>query len=331
MKPSDLFSAATEEQASVWAARLDGSVLSASDRIELDRWLAADPSHRALLSTYCQFSADLERQLPLIAGIRDEVTEIPTAAQTARPFSWLRRPLLAGAMLAAAAAVAVILWQGRPQNHFQNLTSPVAQRHEVTLADGTRVELNAGTALTVELTPDTRRVRLAGGEAFFQVSKNPERPFLVETPSGTVRVTGTRFSVRADSVTSLEVIVEEGSVQVRPGDKPAQSLQAGDRLVRELDRVTVSPLSATQLSDALAWRQGQVVFDGTPLREALARFARYHGRSLTASDTIATQGVGGRYSLDDLEGFLDGIEDSMDLRFTHGVDGAVHLEPRQGP
>ena len=107
-----------EEQASLWAARLDGSALSAADRTTLDTWLAADPAHRVLLSSYCQFSADLEQQLPLLAGIRDGWEENPTATKTVRPLPWLRWPALAGAALMVAAALAVILWQGRPQNHF---------------------------------------------------------------------------------------------------------------------------------------------------------------------------------------------------------------------
>ena len=71
MNPSPHPHPAAEEQASLWAARLDGSVLSATDRLALDAWLAEDPAHRSLLSHYCQFSADLEQQLPLIEGIRE--------------------------------------------------------------------------------------------------------------------------------------------------------------------------------------------------------------------------------------------------------------------
>ena len=318
-----------EEQASVWAARLDGSVLSAADRLALDAWLEADPSHRALLSSFCQFSADLEQQLPLLAGIRDELAEVNTAAKTAQPLPWLRWPILAGAALMAAAVLAVILWQGRPQNQFQNITTPVAHRQEVTLADGTQIELNAQTALVVELTADTRRVRLAGGEAFFHVSKDPARPFFVETPAGTIRVTGTQFNVRSEAVTSLEVTVLEGTVQVRPGGTTAlHSLVAGDRLTRENDRVDRATLAPDQLGNALAWRQGQIVFAGTPLREALARFARYHGRNLTATDAVAQQLVGGLYSLDDLDGFLTNLELALPVRVTRGLDGTVQVEAR---
>ena len=318
-----------EEQASVWAARLDGSVLSAADRLALDAWLEADPSHRALLSSFCQFSADLEQQLPLLAGIRDEMAEVNTAAKTAQPLPWLRWPILAGAALMAAAVLAVILWQGRPQNQFQNITTPVAHRQEVTLADGTQIELNAQTALVVELTADARRVRLAGGEAFFHVSKDPARPFFVETPAGTIRVTGTQFNVRSEAVTSLEVTVLEGTVQVRPGGTTAlHSLVAGDRLTRENDRVDRATLAFDQLGNALAWRQGQIVFAGTPLREALARFARYHGRNLTATDATAQQLVGGLYSLDDLDGFLTNLELALPVRVTRGLDGTVQVEAR---
>ena len=57
-----------EDQAALWAARLDGSTLSAADRAELEAWLAKDPRHRALLSQYCQFSSDLEDYLPALVG-----------------------------------------------------------------------------------------------------------------------------------------------------------------------------------------------------------------------------------------------------------------------
>ena len=59
------FNPAADEQASLWAARLDGSVLSAGERVALDTWLSTDPAHRDLLSQYCQFSADLEPNVSL--------------------------------------------------------------------------------------------------------------------------------------------------------------------------------------------------------------------------------------------------------------------------
>ncbi|MDQ5977383.1 MAG: transrane sensor [Verrucomicrobiota bacterium] len=328
MKPSTSPSAPADEQAALWAARLDGSALSAADQRELAAWLAADPAHRPLLSSYCQFSADLEQQLPLLAGVRDELAESTTASKAARSFPWWRRPAWAGATLAAAAALAVFLWPGQPQNHSQNLGTAVAARQEFTLPDGSHLELNAQTAAVVELTSTERRVRLAGGEAFFRVAKDPARPFFVETPAGSVRVTGTEFNVRTESAASLEVTVREGSVQVRPGGSGTpRNLRGGDQLVSVGRTVEITALVAGRLADALAWRQGRIVFADTPLREALARFARYHGRTLTATDAAALRRVGGNYSLDDLDGFLAFLEetDGMGLHLTRSTDGAIRI------
>jgi transmembrane sensor len=317
----------TEEQASRWAARLDGGTLTAAQRTELETWLAADPARRVLLSAYCQFSTDLEQQLPLLAGIKDEVAEIRTAHQTASLHPWLRWPTLAGASLIAAAAVAVILWQGQPQDTFQNLATPIAQRQALTLADGTQLELNAQTVLAVELNARERRVRLAGGEAFFHVAKDAERPFFVETAAGSVRVTGTQFNVRTADAGQLEVTVLEGAVQVRPGEHAGtRDLHANEQLVRANGAVTVRTLAAADVDRTLAWRSGQVLFNGTPLREALACFARYHGRTLTASDSAALQRVGSRHSLDDLDGFLSALEDALPVRVVHEADGSIRVE-----
>jgi len=327
MKPSASSDPIAEEQASLWAARLDGGSINAGQRAELAAWLEADPARRLLLSSYCQFSADLEQQLPLLAGIKDEVAGIKTAAKTVPLRPWLRWPTLAGASLIAAATVAVILWNGRPQDTFQNIATPIAQRQALTLADGTQLELNAQTVLTVELTTRERRVRLSGGEAFFHVTKDAGRPFFVETSAGSVRVTGTQFNVRTAPANQLEVTVLEGSVLVQPGDNAgSRDLRAGDQLTRSGGDVSVRSLGAADLDRALAWRSGQALFNGTPLREALGYFGRYHGITLTASDAAALKRVSGSPSLDDLDGFLTSLEDALQVRVTRESDGSIRVD-----
>ena len=321
----------TDEQASLWAARLDGSVLSAADRTALDAWLAADPAHRAALSAYCQFSADLEQQLPLLEGIKDGPAGIPPALTTAQPRPWLRWPLMAGAALSAAAAVALVIWLVRPATQFENLATSVAQRSALTLADGTRVELNAQTSISVQLDGRERRVRLAAGQAFFSVQRDTARPFIVETPGGSVRVTGTQFDVRSEAAVPFEVTVLEGSVQAHPagldgGAAAPLALIAGDRLAGG----AVARLSDAALDQALAWRQGQIVFDGVPLREVVARFARYHGRGITAAAEVAELRVSARYSLDDLDGFFADLQLALPVHVTHHTNGTVLVSARTG-
>ena len=315
---------AAEERASFWAARLDGSVLSAADQIALDAWLAENAAHRTLLSHYCQFSADLELLLPALAATG--AIELPQEIAPKRHsgnFKWA-----ASALLAAAAIVALALWIGRPRTQLESIATAAAQRQTLTLADGTRAELNAQTSLQIEMGPTERHVRLAGGEAFFTVTKDKSRPFIVETPAGSVRVTGTVFNVRAETASALEVLVVEGSVQVRPGESIAPVLLGpGEQLSAGAGGVTVQTLSAGAMDDALAWRRGQVVFRGVPLSMALARFARYHGRGITASPEIANLSVGGLYSLDDLDGFLAGLETFHPVRAIRSLSGTIQVVP----
>ena len=317
---------AADEQASLWAARLDGSVLSADDQKTLGAWLAETPAHRELLSHYCQFSADLEQQLPAL--VEAGAVELPADSTPARSGTWLKW----GVGVGLAAAVLVV-WLALPRTQFENLASPMAVRQALTLADGTRVELNAQTSLQIQIDRNGRHVRLASGEAFFAVHKEPARPFIVETPAGSVRVTGTQFDVRAEAAAPIEVTVVEGSVQVRPADPAGRPgtlvlLGAGNQLSAGPGGVDVRTLSAAALDDALAWRQGQIVFTDVPLRTALARFARYHGRGITATAAAAEGRVGGRYSLDDLDGFLAALEEVLPVHVTRNLDGTVQVSLR---
>ena len=324
---------AAEEQASLWAAKLDGSLMSATERLALDEWLANDSEHRALLSRYCQFSADLEQQMPLLEGIKELSDGARITPATAQLLPWLRWPMMAGAALTAAAAVALVAWLVQPRPEFKNIATAAAQRQTLTLADGTKVDLNAQTNIQIEIDGKGRKVRLASGEAFFAVHKDPSRPFTVETPTGSVRVTGTQFDVRTENTNVLEVTVLEGSVQAHPGDAdgqhtPPMALKAGDNLLTGAGGLQRHVLSDKDLEDALAWRQGQIVFKDAPLREVLARFARYHGRGIVATPEVAGLSVGGRFSLDDLDGFFEGLEAALPVKVIRNLNGTVQVGHR---
>lgn len=321
---------AAEEQAALWAARLDGSSLTAADHAALEAWLAEDPSHRALLSSYCQFSTDLEEQLPAMVAA-GSLALPETAPRPRARFGWF-----AGLTLASAAAIAVMLavWPRSPRLDSPEIATSAAHRQSMTLADGTRIDLNANTRLVVAHTATERRVQLASGEAFFVVSKDPSRPFIVQTPAGSVRVTGTEFNVRSEIAAQLEVTVAEGSVQVRPSttgqsnNDAAFALTAGHRLTADANGVKTETLAAAALEDALAWRQGRAAFSGTRLEEAAARFARYHGRTIRVEGAARDVAVGGRYELNDLGGFLDLLPASHAVEVTQAANGDIRIQPR---
>jgi transmembrane sensor len=321
-----------EDQAALWAARIEGSELTVEDRRELDRWLAEHPSHRALLSEYCQLSADLELQLPALVAAGAFTNELAASAE--KPRSSNRVVWFLGGALAAAAALVFTFWIAKPTSP-REIATLAGQRQSITLPDGSHIDLNANTRLRYENRRDERRVVLSAGEAYFMVAKDKTHPFVVETSAGSVRVTGTMFDVQAPRSNQLTVTVAEGSVQVRvtasgaPASEPAM-LRPGDQLAAVGANVTRSILSKAELADTTAWREGQVVFDGVPLSEALSKFASYHGRVITASPGAAVLKLGGRFNLDDLEGFLTALEEVLPVKVTHEANGAVRVALRNG-
>jgi len=332
MSPNDRFSISAEEEASLWAARLDGGALSEADRAQLEGWLAAGPGRRELLESFKALSAGLGRMLPALAA--EGRVEIPAPPAPARP-AWRPGWIAAGAF-AAAAVVAGAVWIGW-QGRTEQISAPVAQRRSFMLADGTRVELNANTSVSVRERRAERLVGLADGEAYFEVAKDRSRPFIVETPMGTVQVTGTRFNVRELGRSELEVTVIEGSVQVRCGDTAAARsaagpvvLGAGDRLVADGSGVTVTAPPRASLEDALAWRDGWIVFRGTPLSKALAELTRYYGRAIAVTDSAAGVKLNTRFRLeDDLDGVLAALEVSLpEVAVARGADGSAKVSLR---
>jgi transmembrane sensor len=316
---------AAEDQASLWAVRLEGSVLTAADRAELDAWLAADPSRLPLLSSFCSLSAKLDVVVPELAA----AGAIGLPPERSRPRAgWSPWKLAAAGMVAATLAVA--LWMARPGGRPETLSTVSGQRGSFTLSDGTRVELNANTRITVENGRAERRIRLADGEAFFVVSKDKARPFIVDTPAGSVRVTGTIFNVLTEAASQLDVTVVEGSVQVRPDDASGTPgdptmLAAGGVLDSENGVVSIASKSAADVDDAVAWRQGRIVCNAMPVSEALARFAHFHGRVMTATARAGARHAGGQYSLGNLDEFLDYLGSSLKLSVVRLADGSVRV------
>lgn len=326
------FSGHVAEQASLWAARLEGGDLTETQCTELDAWLVADASHREALASYCQISTDLEQLLPeLVASGGVSMPEVTNSEVVPRPHRlwWI------GATLAVAAAIAVIFAPSSPSTpSLERIATAIAECKSVTLSDGTNVELNAHTNLVFEATTTERRVRMGSGQAFFAVTKDPSRPFIVDTPLGSVRVTGTAFDVRTTTADAIAVTVAEGSVEVRLGENNTQSasapilLEAYDQLTVTEGQSAVRKLSADALADQVAWRDGLIVVDSATLASVLKQFAHYHGIGISAADEVAHHKLSGRFPLDDLDGFLLSLETIHPVRVIRDQSGTIRVVAR---
>jgi transmembrane sensor len=109
------------------------------------------------------------------------------------------------------------------------------------------------------------------------------------------------------------------------------SLVAADQLSAGIHGIGVKSLSHSDLEDALAWRQGQIVFNGVPLGAALARFAHYHARSIAVTPEAASLTLAGRFSLDDLDGFLAELAQVLPVEVRPGPAGALEVRIRPPP
>jgi transmembrane sensor len=203
----------------------------------------------------------------------------------------------------------------------------VGEQRLVVLEDGSRMLLNTDTQLRVDFGSAQRTIEIRRGEAFFDVAKNPRRPFVVRIAGSEVVAVGTAFSVRYAPVShaadELTVTLVEGQVKVRPasdkaGDAlaPAQPvlMKAGDRLL--LDRQpshtvskVVTRLDRPDVERVMAWKRSETVFDDTSLADAVAEMNRYNRTPIVLLDGLESAGlrVSGLYRTSDSAGFASAV------------------------
>jgi transmembrane sensor len=266
-------------------------------------------------------------------------TDAADRAPTHRRHSWW---YAVAATIAVAIAGAAWLRQG---SEVQILATAVGQQRNVTLIDGSVVTLNTNTILETDLTRRVRQLYLRKGEAHFQVAHDRSRPFLVHAGDAVVRAVGTEFEVRLRTDQHVDVVVNEGRVEVQAPAAPQQALDARSRpvgltTVRALNAgeqlstasadYAIVPVSQKQLSSELAWREGAIIFEGQPLSQAVSEIERYTDARIVVSDPrVAALRVGGRFRTDDVQGFLDGLQAALPVTIRRTADGLVYVDPRR--
>jgi len=324
-----------DDEAAAWTWRLDGEALSAADRQAFEAWLRRDPRHRRSFDDFGKVWGALDN---LAEAKRDE--KIATFTGASRR-SVVRRNLWWGAVAATLVAALVGVVSMRQSAAVQTIATAVGQQRLVTLADGSVVTLNTNTIVEANL-GRIRNVYLRKGEAHFEVAHDRSRPFLVHAGDTVVRAVGTAFAVRLRAGQNVDVVVAEGRVEVQSPAAPdaatdpsqartlkSRALSAGQRLSIGVGDETVIPVSATELANQMAWRQGAIVFQEEPLSQAVAEIERYTDSRIVVSDPrIAALRVGGRFRTDDLQGFFDALQTALPVAIRHTSDGLVYVDPQ---
>lgn len=277
-----------------------------------------------------QLPADAATRLTLLdrarqQGLAQELTDM--VAGEVRKREQRRRSLTRGIGVMVL-LVGLGLWAVPFYRSTDTISTRSANRQTLALNDGSRADLNARTEIKTDFRYGRRIVRLTAGEAFFAVASDPEHPFLVETPAGTVRVTGTRFNVRVLPGRAAEVTLLEGSVSVQHAGKermltPGGQLTFGDGGERQTE------LGAAELESVVAWREGRLMLDGLTVAEASARMGRYHGKNIEVDPAIGSVRLGGSCPLDDLSAFVQSLKATQVVTVLEGSNGGYRVLRRQ--
>jgi transmembrane sensor len=290
--PSRIPPSRIEEEAAIWVARMDADDWSEAQEAELQGWLAMDPRHKGEL---------------LAAEAAEE--PVPVAI-VARPG---RRAMIAGIGTALAASFAGgIFWIAGATTY----STEVGEIRRVPLRDGSTAAINTASKIRITLAARQRNVALDRGEAWFQVAKDPKRPFLVEAGRVRVEAVGTAFSVRR-TAGGAEVLVTEGVVRAWVDGAGGEPLRLAAGQSATLSETATSRLDQPGVSGAdraLAWRNGKIDLLGKTLREAVDEFNRYNHRQLILADpALQDEQLAGLFSTDDPESFAFTVKAALNI------------------
>ncbi len=304
-----------------WAARLDRGVLSPEDEARLDAWLAEDPRRVGAFAKARAVALYSDRARALGTQFDPEAFHISGRSSVkTKAFSPARRRMLWGTAVAAGIGGLAVTGYGISAAGEVYATRRGEMR-VVPLADGSVVNLNTESRITVRFSRTRRMIHLERGEALFDVAKDAARPFVVQAGDTEVTAVGTSFSVQRLADAPVQVVVREGIVQVDRGTG-AVLLKANMRAVAPVAPIFDTPppiravaVAPVEVERAVAWREGRIAFEGETLTDAVKDFARYSDTKIVIDDpSIANEEITGLFQANDPVGFAQAVATSFGWR-----------------
>lgn len=307
-------------------AKQSAGPLSATDQEAFAAWYTDHPRHQGAYLRAQAIWHSLDK-----AAIQPNLVPAARVRRHAQPD---RRGFLFGGMAASVAAVAVGGYVAKSVHDQQVLTTAVGEFRKVPLADRSLASLNSGSHVEINMMPHLRRVVLREGEAWFEVAKNPEAPFVVEAGNIRVRAVGTAFSVRRRD-NGADVLVTEGVVEAWSdgGTAERRQITAGEEAF-VADDAHVIKVSGTpeEVERKLAWREGNIILDNDTLADAVAEFNRYNAQKIVIADPhLNTARFVGQYRIDQPEQFADSVHSLLNVPTATDARGIVIGAATAGP
>jgi len=307
-------------QAAQWLMRLHPAAEpDDAERRACLAWRASDPRHELAW----QRAGQIDAQFGVIP------TELGRAALGRTPVRQRRQAVAKLAVLIAAAPAGMLAYQQLPVAAWQAAhRTATGERRGVQLADGSRVQMNTGTAFDVDYDDAWRLLLLHEGELLVETARDPRakpRAFSVQTADGRVGALGTRFCVRCGDGWS-EVAVFDGAVEVAAGRDPAarRTVNAGEQL-----RFSAAGLEATEplLAHRADWVDGILHADDQPLAAFSAELARHRRGWLRCDPAVAALRISGSFQLDDTDGVLQALAATLPVQIRFHTRYLVTIAP----
>ncbi|MFT3968206.1 MAG: FecR domain-containing protein [Sphingobium sp.] len=315
-----------EEEAQRWIARMASGEMSSEELASFRTWRQAALAHNRAFEE--------QRAVWRAVGSRPVVTHRAPPEQMSRRHGrrWLTRtafrmPRRLAAPAIAAAIAALMLFGPDMIVTIRSDYRTGTGVESVALQDGSRVMLNAGSAIAISYDDDERRIDLLRGDAWFEVAHGDKRPFRVTTLDGATQDIGTAFEVQRDKNSAI-VSVTQGAVEVstfRAGS--GTRLKASERARYGQGGGSVVRMAAVDPVNIASWRQGEILLEKVSAADAIAHIARYRSAPVYILGTAdAARKVSGVFKISQTDEAIDAIAHMAHLT-VYRIGGIVLLKP----
>lgn len=312
------------QEAADWLTRLQRPEVDETDWLAFDAWLSEPGAQEA----YDAIQAVDEEIFQRGAAVRGELAE-PRRVAAKRMFTidWRWLGGLGAAAAATAVAITIAPWGELLPQPDTLYTTAKGESRTVELADGSRVDLNTDSHISVRLEKDARRVTVHDGQALFDVAHDSARPFLITAGDETVRVVGTKFDVRRRDG-QLSVTVLRGLVEVSTdGEETPIRLRPG-QMLEHVEGASGVSVRAVAAEDQVGWRSGRLVYRDQPLGRIVSDMNHYFERPIRLEgENTATLRFSGVLIVDGQDAMVRRLSSLMPISATP-TDDAIVLRGR---
>ncbi len=322
------------DQALAWFVKMRSDKIAPELVEQFEIWLRAHPSHKLEYEKLCSLWSDLDEVSDVAkSNLIDDTGSLPKRGRSKnRPLFF---PKVRMARALGVVSFLVVLLFLVPLDDFlliftSDYQTAIGEQKKISLEDGSTVFLNTNSAISVEYTSLSRRIRLQKGQAYFHPQKDPKRPFSVEADAVTAVAIGTEFEVLLKS-SQVAVTLFEGSLQVSgtPQKKESHTLKPGDRVVYTEDSKE-GVFEVVDSHQARAWQRGKLIFQDMPLHKVVDQVSRYrHGKIFIVDSKLRNLSVSGVFDIDQPQKMLDVIEKTLPVETIDLTSYLILLKSRQ--